>query len=84
MEFEEILPSFKDGKKIRERCWGKQQYIVIGPNETIVNENGLIILLHIAGLKADDWEIFEEEKKDDGCCGGYCDFFGPYARVVTD
>ena len=63
MKFEEILPSFKEGKKIRERCWGKQQYIVIGPNETIVTENGLIILLHLAGLKADDWEIFEEEKK---------------------
>jgi hypothetical protein len=52
MKFEEVLPALRDGKKVRRKAWGENDYIAISsPFE-----------LSDGSLMRDDWEIVEEPK----------------------
>lgn len=68
MTFEEVLPSLKDGKKIRRKSWYtvdgyKSAHIYLSQDRTKINfffEAGKEIAdyqLNITQILADDWEI---------------------------
>lgn len=63
MKFEEVLPSLKEGKKIRRKCHPNRYYIYI-ENNHIFNEIGDLYTFGVeADILQDNWEIVKEKKK---------------------
>lgn len=54
MKFEEVLPAFQAGKKIRRKDWEPHRYICLKDEDSL-------LIYHI--LK-NDWEIIEEPEPD--------------------
>ena len=66
MKFEEVLPAFREGKKIRRKFWSNEAYIRKGKIfvfERVIDEYNDVYVLTINDLWADDWEIVKEPKK---------------------
>lgn len=62
MKFEEVLPAFREGRKIRHVSWRPDEFLVKGSDSLIYNEKGsTVIYNHITvNLFRDGWEIIEE------------------------
>lgn len=63
MKFEEVLPALKAGKKIRRKDWNKKNYITVGEDDLIINENNYAIPFALNDFEKDNWEIVKEPKK---------------------
>ena len=63
MRFEEVLPALKEGKKIKRKNRNKINYIRIGEEDFIVDENNECFPFILEDFLADNWEIVEEIKK---------------------
>ena len=66
MRFEEIIPVLKEGKKIKRKDWGKEEYItkhIFFVLEQIVTEKNGVYALTVDDLCADDWEVYKGTKK---------------------
>lgn len=63
MKFEEALPELISGKKIRRKRWNENNYITVGEDDLIIDENNYAIPFVLDYFKADDWEIVKEKKK---------------------
>lgn len=63
MRFEEILPALREGKKIRRKNRNKINYIQIGKEDFIVDENDECFPFILEDFLADNWEIIKEKKK---------------------
>lgn len=65
MKFEEILPVFRDGKKITNKHIKKcgYQYIYYRDGTIFENNGGYRHLTNKDIVEADDWEIIKETKK---------------------
>lgn len=61
MRLEEVLPAFKQGKKIRRRAWRKGYFFAI--LNGVVTEYGEMGYVHpewwTEDILADDWEVVE-------------------------
>jgi hypothetical protein len=53
MKFEEVLPAFREGKKIRRDAWDEKDYVVINGGFELSDRS----------IMANDWEIVPEPKK---------------------
>lgn len=62
MKFEEVLPAFREGKKIRRSLWPKDEYIY-GENGNVFDERGDIFDLILVIILCDDWEVVEESEQ---------------------
>lgn len=66
MKFEEVLPTLKEGKKIRRESWGnKQLYYYVdfnGEKDKLKSSSDIYreVELNYLELTATDWEIYEE------------------------
>lgn len=81
MKFEEVLPAFQAGKKIRRKDWEPHRYICLKDEDSL-------LIYHI--LK-NDWEIIEEPEPDweyiikNKCLCWFWDDsekYGKYSRLV--
>ena len=63
MKFEEVLPALKEGKKIKRKNRNKINYIRIGEEDLIVDENNECFPFILEDFLADNWEIVKEKKK---------------------
>ena len=68
MKFEEIIPAYRKGKKIRRECWNEEKVMDLCIVKGIgkygwVKEGVFWKTVTDALLKADDWEIVKEKKK---------------------
>ena len=65
MKFEEVLPSLRQGKKIRRTSWGKDILVELLLGKILVQ--GVDIMqtydLDNDDILGDDWEIVKEKKK---------------------
>lgn len=61
MTFQEILPKFLKGAKIRKTSWTKQ-YIFINNKNVIVDENNNVCHLQGHNLVEDGWEIYDDRE----------------------
>lgn len=64
MKFEEVLPFFKEGKKIKRTSWGEDQFIfILNDNGNLfIADNSTIIRMDdsfLIWINSDDWEIVE-------------------------
>lgn len=62
MRFEEVLPSLREGKKIRRTSWWEGHYFRLASNR-IVDQGERNIVFGKDDLFCSDWEIVEEKKK---------------------
>ena len=61
MTFQEILPEFLKGSKIRKQSWGKDKFINIPKGYIcIYDENDVYHCLDKEDLKATDWCLMED------------------------
>ena len=63
MKFEDILPALKEGKKVKRKNWNKINYIRIGEEDLIVDENDECFPFILEDFLTDNWEIIKETKK---------------------
>lgn len=64
MKFEEVLPAFKKGKKIRRKEWFADHFIY-REGHSVYNEDGVDYdFISSDQLLYDDWEIIEEPEPD--------------------
>lgn len=61
MTFQEILPKFLKGAKIRKTSWTKQ-YVFINNKNVIVDENNNVCHLQGHNLVEDGWEIYDDRE----------------------
>lgn len=61
MTFQEILPEFLKGAKIRKTSWTKQ-YVFINNKNVIVDENNNVCHLQGHNLVEDGWEIYDDRE----------------------
>ena len=61
MTFQEILPKFLKGAKIRKTSWTKQ-YVFINNKNVIVDENNNVCHLQGHNLVEDEWEIYDDRE----------------------
>lgn len=66
MTFQEILPEFLKGAKIRKTSWTKQ-YVFINNKNVIVDENNNVCHLQGHNLVEDGWEIYDDREYFDFC-----------------
>ena len=62
MKFEEVLPAFRAGGKIRRKVWPKNHYIFCA-DTTVYNDDDYCIV-GLCQVMFDDWEVFEEPEPD--------------------
>ena len=62
MNFEEILPALKEGKKIRRKSWHKIHGVqkINATDDSIVDENGEYFPFVLEDFLSNDWEVVEE------------------------
>lgn len=66
MKFEEVLPAFRAGKKIRREVWYEKHFIY-REGLSVYREDGVNYCFMDCGqLLCDDWEIVEEPEPDWG------------------
>lgn len=63
MKFEEVLPLLKEGKEIKRKNRNKINYIRVGDEGFIVDENDECFPFILEDFLADNWEIVKEPKK---------------------
>lgn len=63
MKFEEVLPALREGKKIRRRGRSKSDYILIGTDDLVFDQDDEYFPFSLDDFLDDDWEIVEETKK---------------------
>lgn len=63
MKFQEILPKFLEGQKIKKTNWKSTEYVFINNKNVIVDEKNSVCHLQGHNLVEDDWEIYD----DRGC-----------------
>lgn len=61
MTFQEILPKFLKGAKIRKTSWTKQ-YVFINNKNVIVDEDNNVCHLQGHNLVEDGWEIYDDRE----------------------
>ena len=96
MKFEEVLPALREGKKIRRKSRNKINYIRIGKEDFIVDENDECFPFILEDFLADNWEIVEEIKKvklrdltekqyvkwrKNNCCANICASSCPFKYI---
>lgn len=64
MKFEEVLPAFKNGKKIRRKAWYKKYFIYREGLFVYKEDGGYYHFMNCDQLLCDDWEIIEEPEPD--------------------
>lgn len=66
MTFQEILPEFLKGSKIRRNDWGKDVYIYINDDDDfdILNHSNLFYRIDGIDLSSSDWELYTEKSFD--------------------
>lgn len=62
MKFEEVLPALREGKKIRRRGRSKSDYILIGTDDLVFDQDDEYFPFSLDDFLDDDWEIVEETK----------------------
>ena len=60
MKFEEILPLLKEGKEIKRKNRNKINYIRLGDEDFIVDENDECFPFILEDFLADNWEIVND------------------------
>ena len=63
MKFEDVLPTLKEGKKIRRKSWGRVRSFIIIKDDSLVDDYRCNVVIYAYDLKADDWEVVKEKKK---------------------
>ena len=63
MKFEEVLPTLREGRKIRRKSWGRVHSFIIIKDDSLVDDYRCNVVIYAYDLKADDWEIVTEKKK---------------------
>lgn len=61
MTFQEILPEFLKGSKIRRNDWSKDVYIYIDDCSDILNHSNLFYRIDGIDLSSSDWELYTEK-----------------------
>ncbi len=72
VKFERAVEWLKSGGKVRRQMWGCGNYLYLADGNQIRNNfNQRVDFCNIHSFLANDWEIFEEEKKSMVCmdCG---------------
>lgn len=93
MKFEEVLPEFRKGAKIRCERWSKEKYIYIDDYEAgvIRNEKGESVTLPFFFVVDIKWELYQEPEPDweyiikNKCLCWFWDDsekYGKYSRLV--
>lgn len=59
MKFEEVLPAFRAGGKIRRKVWPDNQFIFCA-DTTVYNDDDDYCSANLDQVLFDDWEIFDE------------------------
>lgn len=60
MRFEEVLPSFREGKKIRRECWmSNRDYFQLQKRGVRDQDNMTVGVISISSLLAVDWELWQ-------------------------
>lgn len=65
MNFEEILPALKEGKKIRRKSWHKIHGVqkINATDDSIVDENGEYFPFVLEDFLSNDWEVIKEKRR---------------------
>lgn len=65
MNYIEALQALVDGKKIREKNWGKGEYVYIEDNLIVTDCSDVIDLVvdDLEDITKDNWEIYQTEKE---------------------
>lgn len=99
MKFEEIILTLKEGKEIKRKNRNKINYIRIGEEDFIVDENDECFPFILEDFLADNWEIVEETKKvklrdltkeqyvkwrENNCCVNICCYSCPFKSINCD
>lgn len=65
MKFQELIPKIKNGEKVRRTWWHKENYIYCNlyNSESFKSNLDDVRVLCAGDVCADDWELYEEEKK---------------------
>lgn len=63
MKFEEAVKLLKEDRKVRRKSWNKRNYITVGKDELIIDENDYAISFVLNDFEADDWEVVKKKKK---------------------
>lgn len=60
--FEQAIIWLRRRNKVRRPCWEKDSYWELGIDEKICWKDGNTAHIHLNQIRADDWEIYKEEK----------------------
>ena len=63
VKFNQAIKWLNEGMKVRRPSWDKDSYWGLGVDEVICWTKGSFAHVHLNQIKAEDWEIFKEEKR---------------------
>ena len=63
MKFKDVIPALKEGKKIRRRKWNKSNYIFIGTDDLVYDQNYEYFIFILEDFEDENWEIVKEPNK---------------------
>ncbi len=63
-KFKQALKWMDEGKKVRRPKWKEKSFWAFGRDEAILFMGVLTAKVHLKQIMADDWEIYEEPKKE--------------------
>lgn len=63
MNFKEAYQKMLEGKKVRRKDWGRGQYYSLLKDKIFFIDRVIVLNITVEDSLAEDWEVFEDEKK---------------------